>query len=581
MQIIDALKTIRDQPQDGDTWPCDLICGFTPLHLQTFLTAELIRRSEHRRIELSVGLFDDLNGTLERVIDERKSRSAAVVIEWSDLDPRLGYRSTGGWRPDRVADVVQSAALRLEQFARQIRRLAGDVPVALVLPTLPLPPLFQSSVGMAGPDELELRQSLAAFASQLAREPSVRIVSPQQLDRHSPPGERHNATSHLRTGFPYTTAHAGQIAACLADTLLPATPLKGIITDLDNTFWAGIVGDDGIDSVSWDLDNRSHHHGLYQELLASLADLGVLIGVASKNDPAIAEAALQRRDLVFPADRLFPVEASWEPKSQSVSRILQAWNVGADAVVFIDDNPMELAEVSQGVPGIHCRQFPARDADAVLGLLTELRSLFGKTTVSREDRLRLDSLKSQAEFAQTQADTDGFLSAAEAQLNLEWNQPDDRSLELVNKTNQFNLNGARLTESEWRHLTGHPKSILLGVNYRDKFGPLGKIAVVAGRVTQPDILDVSHWVMSCRAFSRRIEHATIQALFRRTGCSCIRFHLIETDRNGPLRQCLRELCGIDPVTGPLELSHATFETNCPEVFAEVTDDEFIRNPHAA
>ena len=62
-------------------------------------------------------------------------------------------------------------------------------------------------------------------------------------------------------------------------------PKKGLITDLDDTLWAGILGEIGVEGISWDMANRAHVHGLYQQFLSSLASAGVLLAVASKNRP--------------------------------------------------------------------------------------------------------------------------------------------------------------------------------------------------------------------------------------------------------------------------------------------------------
>ena len=65
--------------------------------------------------------------------------------------------------------------------------------------------------------------------------------------------------------------------------------------------------------------------------LRALAEQGVLIAVASKNDPDVVEAAFQRNDILFPRQKAFPMEVNWKPKSESVARILRAWNVGPTA----------------------------------------------------------------------------------------------------------------------------------------------------------------------------------------------------------------------------------------------------------
>ena len=89
-----------------------------------------------------------------------------------------------------------------------------------------------------------------------------------------------------------------------------------------------------------------------------------------------------------------------------------------------------------------------------------------------------------------------------------------RAFELINKTNQFNLNGRRWKEPEWRRFLGEPGAFLVTASYEDKFGPLGEIAAMLGTAGAGK-LSVDAWVMSCRAFSRRIEHQCLKYLFER------------------------------------------------------------------
>ncbi len=249
--------------------------------------------------------------------------------------------------------------------------------------------------------------------------------------------------------------------------------------------------------------------------------------------------------------------------------------------MFIDDSPIELAEVSANVPGIQCRTFPSSDEAGVVDLLRELRNLFGRTSVTEEDRLRRNSLKSSAALQNTKTDTDSFLAQAGATVTLEWNRPRERSFELINKTNQFNLNGRRLDESQWRQRLADPDGFVLAVSYQDKFGPLGQISVVSGRKSDGQVL-VDCWVLSCRAFSRRIEQAVVRSLFEHFEVERLSFDFQITDRNGPLQTALSELLGRPVESGTVEAGLAEFESNCPRVFAEViTDDSSERNPRAA
>ena len=284
--------------------------------------------------------------------------------------------------------------------------------------------------------------------------------------------------------------------------------MKGLITDLDETFWAGIVGEVGAGAVSWSLADHTQVHGLYQQMLAHLAEMGVLLAIASKNELAVVEEALRRDDLLVPADSIFPIRANWGPKSESVAEILRAWNIGADSVVFVDDSAMELDEVQKAFPSMTCLQFLKKQPAKVMEVLEQLRDLFGKSSIQREDALRQASVRANASVQEAVRASPGSEFVRQLRGTVIFDCRKDprnkRLLELINKTNQFNLNGVRLTEGQWlRHLEDQHARVI-GVGYEDKFGPLGTIGVVCGRQVDGEF-ELTNWVLSCRAFSRQIE----------------------------------------------------------------------------
>ena len=119
---------------------------------------------------------------------------------------------------------------------------------------------------------------------------------------------------------------------------------------------------------------------------------------------------------------------------------------------------------------------------------------------------------------------------------------DPRALELVNKTNQFNLNGRRYSEASWHNYLLDPMSVLLVASYTDKFGPLGKVGVLAGRRVGRRLV-VNAWVLSCRAFSRRIEYQCLADVIANNDIAEVEFDYARTERNGPLTECLTWLMG--------------------------------------
>jgi HAD superfamily phosphatase (TIGR01681 family) len=171
-----------------------------------------------------------------------------------------------------------------------------------------------------------LLKLLAEFNATVAAA-GIPVVNLARLAEESPAGQRRDLKSDLNVGFPYSLAHADAVALALSRLLCPPVPKKGLITDLDDTLWSGIVGEVGPQGVHWDLDRHSHIHALYQSLLTSLSDSGVLLAVASKNDPDIVHKAFEREDLLLERERIFPMEVHWNAKSTSVSRILIVrWN---------------------------------------------------------------------------------------------------------------------------------------------------------------------------------------------------------------------------------------------------------------
>ena len=206
-----------------------------------------------------------------------------------------------------------------------------------------------------------------------------------------------------------------------------------------------------------------------------------------------------------------------------------------------------------------------------MSLLSELRDLFGQHAISEEDLLRSASLATPGIAAPINgtATNDDLLATAQAEMtiDLSMNDLDGRVLELVNKTNQFNLNGRRYTRTEWLDAAHAEGAFVSTVGYRDRFGPLGRIAVLAGRRSE-DTLHVDTWVMSCRAFARRIEHRSLQFLFEKFSVNSIRFDLVPTPRNEPIRALFREVTG-DEKSEPFVLTREQFDAGHPQLHHSV------------
>ena len=544
-----------------------LATGFTPLSLPLFLGAHLSQRMAACRIDVTTSAFGDLAGNIERIA-RSQADLAAICVEWDDLDPRLGVRRLTATTWKDFPEVLANAANAGNHLVSLIREAAARCRVAVSLPHLPIPPLSYTPAHRMGEFEAELRLIVAQMQVEIAAAKGARLLRPGS-------SQCFDLAATLHSGFPYTTEHASELAESLAAALVSAPPKKGIIVDLDDTLWKGILGEEGADGVHWDLEHKAQHHGLFQRFLHALGAEGTLVAIASKNSPErVAEIFGSRSDLLLKAESVFPIEAHWQPKSESVGRILQAWNVAADSVIFVDDSPLELAEVEAAHPGISCRVFPAQDLVQFDSLLRELRGAFAKDKVGEEDALRSESLRTRARVfsdAGTKADPEALLRDLQAELTFDLgvDASDERALELVNKTNQFNINGERIAEPFWRKALARSTAFLLTCSYKDKFGSLGKIAVLSG-IAGPECIEVESWVMSCRAFARRIEFACMQQLFQSFAADRIVLRYRRTERNGPVREMLDSLGLIPPDDSDVTISKAQFTARAPALYHRVT-----------
>jgi FkbH-like protein len=566
MKLREALELIQQpHPAGAERRRYLMGCSSTPAHLQTLLHAYLLKQHPAFQVEIEATLYGDLLGGLER-FQPQGYAGVAVVCEWYDLDPRLGFRRLGGWAPSLFGDITAGVRAGFARLQTAVERISAVVPVVVGLPTLPLPPLEICVPAQTVGFEAQMWGLAWEFAGWCGSRSGIRLLSSAELDRKSPPSERFDLRTELAQGCPYRVAHTSALAELMSGLLVPAAPLKGLITDLDDTLWEGILGEVGVSGVCFTLETGAQIHGLYQQFLQSLAERGVLIAIVSKNDSTLAEQALSRTDLLVRRASFFPAEIHWRPKSESVGRILKAWNISPEAVAFIDDSPLEAAEVQAHFPNIRSLAFPRNDPGRLLEFFNTLREWFGKPMIRDEDRIRAHSLQSNATMQEVPDDPalqESFLAGIGARLSFQLSRDGDggRALELVNKTNQFNLNGRRISEARWQEILGRRESFLLSVAYRDKFGPLGKIAVLLGRRVGREAT-VSTWVMSCRAFSRRIEHATLRYLFDRLEVDRISFEFEATERNTPLREFFADL---KIPESSATVARKDFDARCPQL----------------
>ena len=204
MKLSEALQ-LAGQPVDASLPAKTLVlaCGFTPCIWKRSFWRMARGTPAGRNLSIVTGLYGDLAGNLQKAGAAPLDYSA-VVLEWADLDPRLGLRSAGGWMPESLPSIVESVSLALERIEPLLHDLAARAPLALAPPSLPLPPLAHTAGWQASDLSMALDARLGAFLERAVQIPGVRLLSRQRLDEASPPSARLDPKMELGAGFPFT-----------------------------------------------------------------------------------------------------------------------------------------------------------------------------------------------------------------------------------------------------------------------------------------------------------------------------------------------------------------------------------------
>ncbi len=312
-----------------------------------------------------------------------------------------------------------------------------------------------------------------------------------------------------------------------------------LILDLDNTLWGGVIGDDGLEGiVIGQGDARGEAHLEIQKTALALRERGIVLAVSSKNTDAIARQPFRKHpDMLLKEEHIAVFQANWNDKATNISAIAKELSLGLDAMVFLDDNPVERDLVRKILPQVAVPELPNDPALYSRYLLAA--GYFEAVTFSVEDHKRAEFYQKNAQrvaLQQQAGDIDAYLKSLAMKISF---QPFDdtgraRITQLINKTNQFNLTTKRHTENNVRMMQFSPDYFTLQVRLSDAFGDNGMISVVICHRLDNESWHIETWLMSCRVLGRQVEKAVFQEIVtqaRQQGISQLLGSYHPTERN--------------------------------------------------
>jgi FkbH-like protein len=318
---------------------------------------------------------------------------------------------------------------------------------------------------------------------------------------------------------------------------------KCLVLDLDNTVWGGAVGDDGLAGLVLGQGSATGEAFVaFQEYARELSRRGVILAVCSKNDEANAiEPFDQHPEMVLRRSDIASFVANWNDKPSNLRAIAEELNIGIDSLVFVDDNPFERNLVREELPMVAVPEV-SEDPSTYARTLADA-GYFEGVSITDEDRARSQQYQSNREREQLKTsatDLDSYLRGLEMQLI--WRRFDtiglQRTVQLINKTNQFNLTTRRYSEEDVTALIDDSRAFGLQLRLVDRFGDNGIIGIVIGKMTDGADLLIDTWLMSCRVLGRQVEPTTLNLVAdaaKQLGARRLIGEYLPTKKNGMVR----------------------------------------------
>ncbi len=358
--------------------------------------------------------------------------------------------------------------------------------------------------------------------------------------------------------MPFRNEFASGVAARLFQNVRPALGglIKALVVDLDNTLWGGVLGEEGASGLKMELGSGFNR---LQNALFRLKQRGILLAIASKNDEAAVNAVLSTHpDFGLKPSDFAATRINWDAKSGNIRSMADELGLGLDAFAFLDDNPVERAEVARALPEVRVLPHVA-DAGNVADMI-DAHPEFVRINITSEDtnRTALYAARRERLSAETQAASrEAFLLSLEQRVHLEPLTAETfaRLAELERKTNQFNVRTRRFTETELRHLAAEPSSFVLAFRVEDRFGDNGIVGLAVTRI-ESDVASIESFLMSCRVIGRDVEDAMLRAVAiegARRGAKVLLGTFAPTQKNAPAADFYRKAgFAFEPPQGGME-----------------------------
>jgi FkbH-like protein len=443
------------------------------------------------------------------------------------------------WQKDETGEKADGACASYQNIERNVRDLISALTVAAARSTVPyLVCLCPASPAQARDLQkvLFLKRMEDLIVSELDYISGVYVVTTAELAATYPVREYYDPTGDRLAHSPFTPMFYTALGTMIARRMyhLKNHPYKVIVLDGDQTLWNGICGEDGPWGVQIDPARKA-----IQEFMVQQHDAGMLLCLCSKNnEDDVVEIFERRTDMTLKRDHFAAWRVNWRTKSENIKSLAKELHLELDSMIFMDDDPVECAEVQANCSAVLTLQLPT-DPMIITKFLNNLW-LFDRLKITVESSRRTALYRQNKEREQFRKETltlQGFLAGLCLNVEILPLTPHQvtRVSELTQRTNQFNVTAIKRTELEIQQFCRPDSAECFVVHVKDRFGDYGLVGLIIFKVSSGSMI-VDTFLLSCRALGRGIEHqmlAKLGEVAKQRGFDRVDVPYTRTKRNQP------------------------------------------------
>jgi len=429
-------------------------------------------------------------------------------------------------------DAQRKIKENLDNFVLALKSLAERSATPRLVCACPASPGF-----VASPEQAEFQEKMEQFLlSEISTISNVHPVSTAELTGAYPVAAYYDADSDELGHVPYTPAFFASLGTMIVRKYqaIRSAPYKVIALDCDQTLWKGICGEDGPLGIEIDAPRAK-----LQEFMVRQHDAGMLICLCSKNNEEdVIEVFEHHPEMPLRRGHIVSWRINWGHKSVNLRDLADELQLGLDSFIFIDDNPVECAEVEANCPEVVTLCLP-QEPDSIPGFLEHLWC-FDHLKITEEDRNRTVLYKQNIQREQLRRESltlGDFLAGLKLQVSISEPAPEHlaRVAQLTQRTNQFNFTTIRRSEADIQNLLKSGNLECLITEVSDRFGDYGLVGVALFKADAGDI-KVDTFLLSCRVLGKGVEHRMLSRLgeiARERGLGCVEVSYVPTRKNQP------------------------------------------------